>query len=117
MFFTPTHSLDVNTIVDDPLMVDFINKYFPQIYNDVYKKKSFSLRAANSLGRSLGSAKTFFSKTETKAATLLSYWAADTLIALFLIITSTSTLALTLALSMLALHTYATFSVVTEIMQ
>jgi hypothetical protein len=117
MFFTPTHSLDINTIAEDPVMVDFINKYFPQIYNNVYENKSFSLRTAKTFGRTLGSVKSFFSKTETKAATLLSYWAADTLIALFLILTSTNTLALTLALSMLALHTYATFSVVNQIMK
>lgn len=117
MFSTPTHFLDINTIAEDPVMVDFINKYFPHIYNNVYENKSFSLRSANALGRTLGSVKNFFSKTETKAATLLSYWAADTLIALFLILTSTNTLALTLALSMLALHTYATFSVVNQIMR
>jgi hypothetical protein len=27
MFSTPTHSLDINTIAEDPVMVDFINKY------------------------------------------------------------------------------------------
>ena len=43
MFSTPTHSLDINTIAEDPVMIDFINKYFPDIYNNVYKNKSFSL--------------------------------------------------------------------------
>jgi hypothetical protein len=64
MFFTPTHSLDINTIAEDPVMVDFINKYFPQIYNNVYENKSFSLRTAKAFGRTLGSVKSYFYKTK-----------------------------------------------------
>lgn len=67
-------------------------------------------------GRGLGKVKNFFSKTETKAATLVAYWAADALVALALIATSTNVAAISLALFMFILHTYATFSVLEEIL-
>lgn len=66
-------------------------------------------------GRGLGRAKNFFSKTETKVATLVAYWAADTFVAILLILMSASPAAIALALGLLVMHTYATFSVVSEI--
>lgn len=109
-------NLDINTIAEDPMMIDFINKYFPEVYQPKNKKPVIS-RTAFATGKICGSVKNFFSKTETKAATLLAYWAADTIIAAFLLLTTTNLFAIALAASMLALHTYATFSVVTELMK
>lgn len=109
-------NLDINTIAEDPMMIDFINKYFPEVYKPK-NNKPFTSRTAFAAGKVCGSFKNFFSKTETKAATLLAYWAADTIVAAFLLLTTTNLFAITLAASMLALHTYATFSVVTELMK
>lgn len=107
--------LNVDTMFNDPLVMDFMNKYFPEIYTTA-PRKSYVHRAAYTAGRTTGKVKNFFSKTETKAATLLAYWAADSLVAVLVILTTTSTVAFVLASSMLALHTYATFSILSEVM-
>jgi hypothetical protein len=116
MFSVLNSTLDIDAIANDPAMVHFINKYFPEVYAPK-QKKSLVRKASYTTGKVCGKAKNFFSKTETKAATLLSYWAADTLVAVFLLLTTSNLLAISLALAMLSLHTYATFSVVTEIMK
>lgn len=116
MYNALSSTMDINTIAEDPLMIKFIEKYFPEVYQ-AYPKKSITSRIANNTGKFCGSVKNFFARTETKAGTLLAYWAADTIIAAFLLLTSTNPVAITLAVGMLALHTYATFSVVAEIMQ
>lgn len=67
-------------------------------------------------GQTFGRAKNFFTKTETKAATLVAYWAADAFVALVLILTSTNPLALAISISLLVLHTYATFSIINQIL-
>lgn len=109
------NNIDISAIAVDPAVIQWFESYFPVVQSA--PKKNLSLRAANSTGKFCGSVKNFFSRTETKAGTLLAYWAADTIIAVFLLLTSTNPVAIILALGMLALHTYATFSVVTEIMQ
>jgi hypothetical protein len=112
-----TYSSDLfSQIQNDPLMQDLINKYSSFVLEPV-EKKSLINKVSYSTGKFCGRTKNFFSKTETKAATLLAYWAADSLIALFLIVAGASTLAIALAAFMLILHTYATFSVVAEIMK
>lgn len=85
----------------------------PQISNSV--KKNPLQKISNTTGRTVGHLKNFFSKTEIKAATLVSYWAADAFVALILILTSPSMIAVILSLFLFTLHTYATFSVVAEI--
>lgn len=107
--------VDPFKIFNDPSIQKFMNKYFPEIFSSAPKKNYIS-RASYKAGRATGKVKNFFSKTETKAATLLAYWAADSLVAILVILTTASTLAIVLASAMFALHTYATFSVISEIM-
>jgi len=99
--------------------------YLDQQFNELWfsmfpdqrtERKNSVEKFAHITGRGLGKVKNFFSKTETKAATLVAYWAADALVALALIATSTNLAAISLALFMFILHTYATFSVVEEIL-
>ncbi len=85
----------------------------PQISNSV--KKNSIQKVSNATGRTVGHLKNFFSRTEIKAATLISYWAADAFVALIVILTSPSMIAIALSLFLFILHTYATFSVVGEI--
>jgi len=105
-----TFALD---IMNDPEFLTFINKYVPDMYSE---KKTYLSRISYKAGKTTGKLKNFFSRTETKSATLLAYWAADTLVATFLIFTSTSLIAVTIAAGLLVLHTYATFSIVAEVM-
>lgn len=72
-------------------------------------------KAANLAGRTTGKVKNFFSKTETKTSVLISYWAADTLVAALLLLTAFSFPILFLVGSLVAIHTYATFSVISEV--
>lgn len=89
---------------------------FPQDrnYNPMEKLTTLE-KVAHVTGRGFGHTKKFFSKTETKVATLVAYWAADAFLALVLVLSSTNPIAISIALAMLILHTYATFSVVGEI--
>jgi len=103
-------------MMNDPVIADYFNKYFFDHFPEV-KKKSFIQKTSYTTGKATGKIKNFFSKTETKSATLLAYWGADTLVALFLILTSPSMLAVSLACMLLILHTYATFSVITQIIK
>lgn len=101
-------------MINDPAVADYFNKYFFDHFPKV-EKKPLIKRASYNAGKATGKVKNFFSKTETKSATLLAYWAADSLVAMILILTSTSMVAVTLASFLFILHTYATFSVVAEI--
>lgn len=101
-------------MMNDPVIADYFNKYFFDHLQKV-EKKSFIKRTSYATGKATGKAKNFFSKKETKSATLLAYWGADTLVAFFLILTSPSMVAISLASILLIMHTYATFSVIAEI--
>lgn len=103
-----------NDMMNDPVIADYFNKYFFDHLPEV-EKKSFIKKASYNTGKATGKVKNFFSKKETKSATLLAYWAADTLVAIILILTSASLTAVTLASLLVLLHTYATFSVISEI--
>ena len=92
--------------------------FFPEIYKIefVSETKTNLQKISYKTGQTFGKAKNFFSKTETKAATLVAYWAADAFVTLVLILTSTNPLALAISISLLVLHTYATFSIINEIL-
>jgi hypothetical protein len=45
----------------------------------------------------------------------MAYWAADSLVGLMLMLTTTSSIAFVVAFAMIILHTYATFSIVSEV--
>lgn len=91
---------------------------FPEFFDIEFvdNNKTAIQKLSYKTGKSFGKAKNFFSKTETKAATLVAYWAADAFVTLVLILTSTNIVALTISIGLLVLHTYATFSVVNEIL-
>jgi len=107
------HSLDY-LFKNSPQMYEMLQDIYPQLFEETAPKKKYYQRISHGTGRAVGKTKNFFSKKETKAATLLAYWAADSLVAVFLLVTTTSLLAFTVASGLLVLHTYATFSAVTE---
>lgn len=98
-------------------MLAYINLY-PVTYNGtdiVYTQDRSALcKMANSAGKTAGKVKNFFSKSETKATTLVAYWAADTLIAVLLLITAFNTTTLLVVGTVTLLHTYATFGVLLD---
>lgn len=98
-------------------MLTYIDLY-PVIYNGtdvVYTQDRSTLcKMANSTGKTVGKVKNFFSKSETKATTLVAYWAADTLVALLLLITAFNATTLVLIGTITVLHTYATFGVLLD---
>jgi len=111
--FSLDHSLDYLS-KNSPQMYDLVREIYPQLFQEAEPKKKYYQKISHSTGKAFGHTKNFFSKKETKSATLIAYWAADSLVAVFLIITTTSLIAFTVASGLLALHTYATFSVVGE---
>lgn len=113
-YFTE-YKLDPDSWSDDLEMQLHMKELFPEWYTDSNRSDSIIGSLAYNTGKGIGKAKNFFSKTETKTATLIAYWAADTLVAATLILTTTNPVALTAATALLILHTYATFSVVSEI--
>jgi len=95
-------------------MLNVFPEYFKiEFVND---NKTKLQKASYKAGQNFGKVKNFFTKTETKAATLVAYWAADAFVTLILILTSTNPVALTISVSLLVLHTYATFSIINEIL-
>lgn len=114
---TITHyNINPDTWAEDIASNARMKELFPEFYvSEQTKLMSNIKKVSYNAGRATAKAKNFFSKTETKTATLIAYWAADSLVAVMLILTTTSTPAIAVALSMLALHTYATFSVTAEI--
>lgn len=107
------HSLDYLS-KNSPQMYEMLQDIYPQLFEDAQPKKKYYQKISHSTGRAVGKTKNFFSKKETKAATLLAYWAADSLVAVFLLLTTTSVVAFTVASGLVILHTYATFSAVAE---
>ena len=100
-------------------MMTFVDLY-PQLYPTVdmftYTSDRTKLaKAVNLAGRTTGKVKNFFSKTETKVSTLFAYWAADTFVALSLLMMAFSIPMLTIVSFLVAIHTYATFSIIYEI--
>lgn len=100
----------------DPALQAMICNCFPDLYPESKKNNNPLLKISSAAGKTAGKVKHFFSKNETKAATLVAYWAADAFVALVLLLTSTSVLAVTVAFALLVVHTYATFSVVNQIL-
>jgi hypothetical protein len=99
---------------NSPQMYDMLQEIYPQLFEDSKPRKKYYQKASYVTGKSFGKAKNFFSKKETKSATLVAYWAADSIVAVFLLLTTTSIIAFTVASGLLVLHTYATFSAVNE---
>lgn len=99
------------------ITLDEINAMMRKEYPELYcsDEKNFFQRTSYNLGKITGKTKNFFSKTETKVGVLVGYWAADALIALALIFASANMIAVALSVFLLAVHTYATFSVIGEI--
>ncbi len=112
-------SLSIDSSLDylsknSPQMYDMLYEMYPQLFEDVSSKKKYYQKISYNTGKLAGKTKNFFSKKETKSATLVAYWAADSVVAVFLLLTTTSLIAFTVASGLLVLHTYATFSVVNE---
>jgi len=99
---------------NSPQMYNLVREVYPQFFQEPQPKKKYYQKISHTTGKALGHTKSFFSKKETKATTLVAYWAADSIIAVFLLLTTTSLVAFTVASALLTLHTYATFSVVGE---
>lgn len=105
-----------NVWITDDVFSQALYNTFPEFFQvESFDNKNNLQKLSYKAGRSFGKAKNFFSKTETKAATLVAYWAADAFVTLVLILSSTNIVALTISIGLLVLHTYATFSVVNEI--
>ena len=100
---------------NSPQMYEMLQDIYPQLFQEAKPKKKYYQKLSHGTGKAVGHTKNFFSKKETKAATLVAYWAADSLVAVFLLLTTTSLIAFTVASGLLVLHTYATFSAVNEI--
>lgn len=114
---TITHyNINPDTWLEDLTSNLRMKELFPEFYRADDSKVINSIKKVSyKAGRATAKAKNFLSKTETKTATLIAYWAADSLVAVVLIMTTTSVVAAAVAVSMLALHTYATFSITAEI--
>ena len=116
---TITHyNINPDTWIEDIQINARMKELFPEFYVNQQSKTMSSIKKISyKAGRASGKAKKFFSKKETKTATLMGYWAADTLVGVMLIMTTTSGVAIVAASTMIILHTYATFSVTAEIMR
>lgn len=112
MFYTKYYTDQMFPISDSQLEIDY------ELLNSIFKepKKNFIEKSSNKIGCLAGKTKNFFSKKETKAGVLLGYWAADAFVALILILTGASLTAAAIATALLIIHTYATFSVIGEIL-
>jgi hypothetical protein len=115
---TITHyNINPDTWVEDIQLNARMKELFPEFYANQESKTMSSIKKISyKAGRLTGKGKKFLSKKETKTATLMGYWAADTLVGIMLIMTTTSGIAVVVASTMIILHTYATFSVTAEIM-
>jgi hypothetical protein len=110
------YNINPDTWLEDLTSNLRMKELFPEFYKlEDSKSMSAIKKISYKAGHATGKAKNFLSKTETKTATLIAYWAADSLVAITLVMTTTSTVAAVVAILMFALHTYATFSVTAEI--
>lgn len=100
--------IDVNKVYENA-------NWLQTIFDDI-NKKTLPEKLSYKLGQTTGSVKNFFSKKQTKAGVLLGYWAGDTFVTVALIIMGASAAAIAVATTLLIIHTYATFSVVNEIL-
>ena len=112
------YKLNPDSWIDDLYTQVRMKELFPELYiTKDTKPKNFISKISYKAGSMTAGTKNFFSKTETKAATLVAYWAADSLVALTLMLTTTSSIAFAVAFVMVLLHTYATFSITSEVMK
>jgi hypothetical protein len=113
------NNLYSSTINIDPLFDQLWSLAFPlqNVKAQQVKKLHPLAKLSNKAGRATGKAKHFFSKKETKSATLVAYWAADSLMAMVVLMTTSNPILVLFSLILLALHTYATFSAVEEMMK
>lgn len=111
-FYTKYYTDQMFPISDSQLQINY--ELLSSIFDE--PKKNFIEKSSNKLGCFVGKTKNFFSKKETKAGVLLGYWAADAFVALVLILSGASVTAATIAAALLVIHTYATFSVIGEIL-
>ena len=113
------NSLYSSTINIDPLFDQLWSLAFPlqNVKAQPVKKLHPLAKLSNKAGRATGKAKSIFSKKETKSATLIAYWAADSLITMTLLLYASNPTVVIVFLLILTLHTYATFSAVEEMMK
>lgn len=112
------YKINPDSWIDDLQAQVHMKELFPELYvTGDLKPRNFISKISYKAGSLAADTKNFFSKTETKAATLVAYWAADSLVALMLMLTTTSSVAFVIACVMLILHTYATFSITSEVMK
>jgi hypothetical protein len=112
------YRVNPDTWIDDLQTQVRMKELFPEMFIDSNSQSSNLIKKISYRAGSLtASTKNFFSKTETKTATLLAYWAADSLFALILMLTTTNPITFVVACAMLILHTYATFSITAEVMK
>jgi hypothetical protein len=110
------YKLNPDSWIDDLYTQVHMKELFPELYvTQDTKPKNLISKISYKAGSMTAGTKNFFSKTETKTATLMAYWAADSLVGLMLMLTTTSSIAFVVAFAMIILHTYATFSIVSEV--
>lgn len=110
------YKINPDSWIDDLQAQVHMRELFPELYvTEPSTPKSLINKISYKAGSLTAGTKNFFSKTETKTATLIAYWAADSLVGLMLMLTTTSSIALAVAFAMIILHTYATFSIVSEV--
>lgn len=113
--YYPNASIDEIFIQAQSLRRDIEALMIQNIIDLDQPKRSILSKTAFTAGRTTGKIKNFFGKTETKAATLVAYWAADAFVASIVLFTTTSLPIFAFTSALLLLHTYATFSVIGEI--
>ena len=113
------NNLYSSTINIDPLFDQLWSLAFPlqNVKPKPIKRLHPLAKLSNKAGRATGKAKYFFSKKETKSATLIAYWAADSLMAMVILMYASNPTVILFSLLLLSLHTYATFSAVEEMMK
>jgi hypothetical protein len=110
------YKINPDSWIDDLQAQVHMRELFPELYvTEPSTSKNLINKISYKAGSLTAGTKNFFSKTETKTATLIAYWAADSLVGLMLMLTTTSSIALVVAFAMIILHTYATFSIVSEV--
>lgn len=95
--------------------IELYPEYFPSFESYHHSDRTRLARMANATGKAAGKVKKFFNRTETKATTLLAYWAADTLLGVLILLSMPNVGTFLLVSSLTIIHTYATIGVLLEL--
>lgn len=97
---------------------DFLNNFFAEYisaHNNLYATPTPSRNFTYKLGKASGKVVNYFKKKETKARTLITYWAVETVLFVLVFFNITSFLAFASALFLYLYGTYALFSAVSAL--